>query len=273
LVGLATNNFDDTDEAKITQYLNGTFSPEIEFEKSVHDVRGKKVGILLIHSSKRKPVIAIKDDVDIKQGEVYYRYIARSEKIKFPELRKILDQIQENERKHWMALFERIATIGAENTAIMNVASGKIDGSGGTVVIDHKLLPKLRFIKEGSFQERGRPVLKLIGDVKPVSFTGRARSAGSGIKITNDPNAPTVRLEEKDMMSEFPLDYQTLTSRLRTRYWDFSADAQYHKVRKELIAKGFAITRKLNPNKPDGTAQTFYMERIIKEFDKTYSKK
>src|SRR6185503_1350884 len=33
IIGLQSSNFEDTDEAKITQYLNSTFSPEMDFEK------------------------------------------------------------------------------------------------------------------------------------------------------------------------------------------------------------------------------------------------
>jgi hypothetical protein len=274
LVGLQTTNFEDTDEAKITQYLNGMFSPAIEFEKETREVRGKKVGVLFIRIAKRKPVVAIKNDGDIKDGEIYYRYIARNDKIKFPELREILDQIQETERKQWMDLFERISRIGPENTAVMDIVKGKIDGPGGTIVIDHKLVPKLRFIKEGSFQEHGTPVLKLIGDVKPVSFVGyRKTSSGSGLRITNDPSAPAMRIEEESLLKKFSLDFPTLTRQLRARYSDFKTDNKYHKLRRELMGRGFSFVRKLNPKRPRSAEQNFYTPRIIAEFDKHYTKK
>lgn len=272
LVGLQSTNFEDTDEAKITQYLNSVFSPEIKFEKEVYEIRGKKVGVLFISESRSKPIVAVKNDGDIKEGEVYYRYIARSDKIKFPELKAIIDQIRETERKNWMGLFERISRIGPENTAVMDVVEGKIDGRGGTVVIDHKLVPKLRFIKEGSFQEKGKPVLKLIGDVKPVSFVNK-KTLGGGMRITDDLTAPVMRLEEENLLREFSLDSAALVSQLRTRYSGFKADRKFYKLKKELTGKGFSITRKLNPKNPKSAEQKFYSPRMIKEFDKHYLKK
>jgi hypothetical protein len=273
LVGLRTGNFEDLDEAKITEYLNSAFSPEIEFEKTIYEIRGNKVGLLLVHASKNKPVIAIKNDGDIKEGEVYYRYIARSDKIKFPELRAIINHIQETERKHWMDLFERISRIGPGNTAVMDTVEGTIEGRGGTVIIDHKLLPKLKFIREGSFRESGKPVLKLIGEVRPVTFMGPKKALGGGVRITNNPSAPAVRLEEEDVLKEFPFDFATLTSQLRTRYTDFKSDRKFHKLKRELMSKGFSITRRLNPSKPNSSAQSFYTPLIMKEFDKYYKKK
>lgn len=273
LIGLKTNNFEDIDEAKITEYLNSIFSPEIEFEKITREIRRKKIGILLIHPANRKPVVAIKNSGDIKEGEIYYRYIARNDKIKFPELRVILDQIKEFERKHWMELFEKISRIGPENTAIMDIAEGKIDGRGGTIVIDHKLVPKLRFIKEGSFKEKGKPVLKLIGDVKPISFVNSKKTLSGGVRITNDVNAPSIKLEEEDLLRKFSLDFQTLTKQLRTRYSDFKIDRKFHKLKEEFRSRGFVLLRKLNPNNLKTTTQNFYTPRIIKEFDKHYTKK
>ena len=43
------------------------------------------------------------------------------------------------------------------------MASGKIAGNGGTVVLDKELLDKIAFIKEGEFVEtKGKPTLRLM---------------------------------------------------------------------------------------------------------------
>lgn len=273
LVGLQSTNFETLDEAKITQYLNSIFSPEIEFEKFTIPVKGKSVGILRIQESRQKPLVAIKNDGDIKESEIYYRYNARTDKIKFPELKNLLNQIQENERKHWMSLFERISRIGPENVALVNMAEGKIEGNTGTLVIDHKLIPKLKFIQEGNFKETGSPTLKLVGEVRPVSIVGGRVARGGGMRITDDPNAPTIRIEEADLLKEFSLEYRVLTKNLYARYSDFKSNEKYHKIRKDLAAKGFAITRKLNPRNANSAKQEFYRPQIYKEFDKYYTKK
>jgi predicted HTH transcriptional regulator len=81
LVGLQSSNFEDIDEAKITEYLNSVFSPEIEFEKTIIDVHGKAIGLIYVCESLNKPIICTKTDGEIKEGEIYYRYNARRGKM------------------------------------------------------------------------------------------------------------------------------------------------------------------------------------------------
>ena len=278
LVGLQSNNFETTDEAKITTYINDVFSPEIIFEKFVIEVRSKNMGILYTHQAKNKPVVCSKNDSDLKESDIYYRYNAKSEKIKYPELKFLLDQIKTEENKVWMEHFEKISKIGPTNAAILDILGGEITGQGGTLVIDRKLVPKLKFIKEGNFQESGKPVLKLIGDVRPVSVVvgkGGKKSIGDvGMQITDDPNAPAVRLEEEEILKKkYPLDYTALTNGLLVRYTNFKRNNQYHKLRKGFMKdKKLCRTRYLDPNNMGSSRKDFYSPLIYKKFDKYYTK-
>lgn len=270
LVGLQSNNFEDIDEAGITEYFNGIFSPEIEFEKFVVEVRGKKVGILKVYQTQQKPIVAIKSDKEIKDGEIYYRYNARTEKIKFPELQNILNLIRENERSYWTKLFEKISRIGPENTAVVDMLNGKIEGKAGTLVIDQKLIPKIKFIQEGSFKEAGAPTLKLIGEVRPVSIVSRERSfRGKDIRITDDPKAIAVR--EEVILAKYPMSYKKLVETLYSKYSDFRSTQKFHQIKKKLMLNTkFCHSRYLDPANPKGTKKDFYSEAIIKEFGRYY---
>ncbi len=275
LVGLQSDKFEEIDEAVISEYLNSLFSPEIEFEKFVVKVRDKDVGVIKVHSVGQKPVVATKNDGSVREGEIYYRYNAKKEKIKFPELRELLDKIREEERKEWMSLFSRISSIGPENAALLDMASGRIEGKTGTLVIDRKLISKLKFIQEGRFHETGSPTLKLVGEVRPITVVkSRRSSAGGKLKITNDPSAPEVRVKEEDLLNEYSLDYKALTKELVKRYQDFKPNKKYHEVRKFLMKKeGNSFTRTLNPKNAKSVKQDFYSPRIIKAFGKFYKKK
>lgn len=278
LVGLQSNNFEITDEAKITGYLSSVLSPEIEYEKFTIQVNSKTVGIFSIAQAKNPPIICIKNDGELREADIYYRYNAKSERIKYPELKLLLDQIKTEERESWMEHLEKISKVGPTNAAILDIIGGEIDGRGGTLVIDKKLIPKLKFIKEGSFREGGKPVLKLIGDVKPVSvIIGRGDKksiAGTGIQITDDPNAPAVRIEEKNILKEYSLDYPTLAQNLRLRYKNFKMNAEFHKLKKEFKKdKKLCRKRYLNPNNPKSSNQDFYSPAIYKKFDQHYIKK
>jgi len=276
LIGLQSNNFENIDEAKITEYLNNIFSPEIIFDKFIIKIQSKIIGLLYTHQSLNKPVVCLKNDGVLKESDIYYRYNARSEKIKYAELKILLDTIREEERKSWIEHFEKISKIGPTNTAIMDTIRGEITGKSGTLVIDKKLIPKLKFINEGSFKTVGKPVLKLIGNVKPVTVVAQSdKNNGLGVKLTDDPNAPAIRLEEEEILKKkYTLDYKALTEELKKRFEDFKTNNKFHKLRKELMKDTkLSRTRYLDPNNPRSSKKDFYSPNIIKKFDKHYIKK
>lgn len=171
LKGLKSQSFEDTDQAKVTEYLNGLFAPAICWEMTTHEVSGKTFGLVYAHETKHKPVIAVKSiDKIIREGDIVYRYRAATRRIMYPELRNLLDEQRRRERTDWLRHFLRVAKIGVENAAVMNVTTGLVTGpSGGSFLIDESLLPKIKFVKEGEFKEvSGAPTLRLVGDVKPI---------------------------------------------------------------------------------------------------------
>lgn len=275
LVGLQSNNFETLDEAKITEYLNTVFSPEIIFEKFIVAINNKNVGIIYTHKSDDKPIICVKNDGELKESDIYYRYNARSEKIKYPELKKIFYLVKENEKKIWMEHFEKISKIGPSNAAILDTIDGKIIGRGGTLVIDKKLIPKLKFINQGSFKETGMPTLRLIGDIKPVSIVASRNNSGNSVKITEDPNAPAIRLEEDDILKkQYPFSYNDLIKVLAKRFKNFKINNKFHKIRKGLMKyKNLSRTRYLDPDNQKSSKKDFYSPNIVDKFDKFYSKK
>ena len=251
LVGLSSEKFDEIDEAKISQYLNSVFSPEIKFEKFTIEVNSKPVGILYTYPCDYLPVVSVKNDGDVRESEIYYRYNASSEKI---------------------------TRVGPSNTAILDIVKGEITGKSGTVLIDKNLIPKLRFIKEGHFTEKGAPTLKLIGTVEPVSISEVAGSSGHGkdlqYRISDDLHAFPIRLEEKSILEKYPHDYDELTEKLRQRYATFKATTEYHRLRKQLKGnKNYCITRLLDPGNLKSAKKDFYSPLILKEFDKHFTKK
>jgi len=185
-IGLKTNRFNEINDENITEIVNEHFAPAIEWERYVHEWNGNIFGVLYIYESKDKPVIAIKDggrDKEIKSGEIYFRYKARTEKIRYAELKQIIEERIERERKVWQDLFKKIAKIGPENAAILDTVEGKIEKGNRTILIDDELIPRLKFIREGQFKEKtGAITLKLIGELQPVSVV-----RGKGKVIHDDP--------------------------------------------------------------------------------------
>lgn len=173
LCGLSGANlalFEDIDPEKMSRNFNEHFAPEIEWTIQEYELHGKIFGLLYIYEAKDKPVVCIKDaGKELKESDIYYRYRGRSERIKYPELRAILEAKRETEQRLWMQHLENIARIGVREAGIFDLHSGSVTGSGGSFLIDESLLSQLSFIKEGEFSEvKGKPALKLIGQVEPL---------------------------------------------------------------------------------------------------------
>lgn len=76
--------FEKIDPEKITGYLLEIFSSDIRWESALVEVSGVNLGVFKIYEAAAKPVIAKKNegrDQVIKNGEVYFRYGGRTQKI------------------------------------------------------------------------------------------------------------------------------------------------------------------------------------------------
>lgn len=125
----------------------------IEIHPFSHD--SKKFGALIINESVNKPVICTQNGNKIKEGEIYYRYSGRSEKIKHAELLAILDEVRQNERRKWMEHIQKIAQIGPQNIALVDVYKGNLlNPQNKEVILDKSLLKEIKFIQEGRFVEK-----------------------------------------------------------------------------------------------------------------------
>lgn len=173
LKGLKGKNleaFEHIDPEQMTKNFNDHFAPEMVWDIHQYELNENIYGLIYIHESKNKPVVCCKDaGKELKEGDIYYRYRGRTERIKYPELRTILDTKREQEQQLWMQHLANIARIGVQDAGIFDLQTGQVTGSCGSFLIDESLLSQLSFIKEGEFSEvKGKPALKLIGSVHPI---------------------------------------------------------------------------------------------------------
>ncbi len=124
---------------------------------------------------------------------------------------------------------------------------------------------------EGDSDEAGNYNLALKIDVK---FQKAKGSTGVGVKITNDPNAPVVRIAEEQIIEKYPWDFRVLTTRLKKLYKNFKSNSDYHNIRRSLEGdKKYCHSRLYNPSKPEGHRKIFYSPNIVSEFNKHYEKR
>ncbi len=172
LVGLASAGFDRIDTAKVAGYLNSTFAPELAWEMFALEVAGMRLGVIAVEPAPAKPVICVKGDgKELQEAEIYYRYRGRSERIRYPELERLIGDRLRQDREAFMKHLRRIDRLGPENVGVLDLAGGDLTGSEQGLLLGDDLVSELRVIREGQLVEAdgtGTPTLRLVGDVHVV---------------------------------------------------------------------------------------------------------
>lgn len=166
--------FEKVDPEKITGFLLEIFSSDIEWAQASVKIDDMRFGVLRVLPAQTKPVIARKDegkDQIIKNGEVYYRYGGRTQKVQSAELESIINRRIEQNNQQWLDLMSKIGRAGPQNAAILDTEKALIEKNDTRImVLDEGLASKLKFIKQGEFVEKdGAMALQLVGDVVPVN--------------------------------------------------------------------------------------------------------
>lgn len=193
---------------------SGDFSPEIRWDHCTFEYKGMSFGVIYTEPLLNKPCICKKSydapnpKYTLKEGDIFYRYGGRSERIRYEELSAIIDHARKVEEQLWLNFAQRAAKVGIENACLLDLGTGKITGNGGSIVIDENLLSKIAFIKEGEFVEtKGKPAIRLIGDIENVS-TGKIVVRETTRKVVKaiEPN-DLIKAFLKGINVEDPLEY------------------------------------------------------------------
>jgi hypothetical protein len=137
----AYNTFNKHDNAIISGDLNSYFSPSINWGKRIHVIGEKRFGIIYIHESTNKPAVCTKSkDSLFKEGDIYYRYEGRTERIKYPELNALIQAVRDEEKSAWLNLIENIGKIGIGNVNILDRRTGDLFGDNHIIRIDQASL-------------------------------------------------------------------------------------------------------------------------------------
>lgn len=173
VVGLPDEKFEKFDLNKLNQNIRDQLGIGLDIQTTTRQIDGKKIGIAYIGPAHAKPVICIHNAGDVAQGHIYYRYPGEDRLISPADLQRLIEQrMQQLSQNILSKHLANIVRFGVENAAVMNIATGEIEGKAGSFLIDEALLPKISFIKDGEFVEKsGAPTLKLIGEVAPSQAT------------------------------------------------------------------------------------------------------
>ncbi len=207
LVGLsqkATTQFDKLDPEVVSGHLLDLFSSDIMWEHEIYVLDSMNFGVFYIYESTLKPVITKKDegkDQVLKNGEIYYRYGGRTQKIQFAELELIINKRIERNNNQWLDLVQKIGKSGPQNAAILDTEKGIIEkGSSQILVVDEDLLSGFQLIREGEFSEtKGAKTLKLVGNITPIN------------------QIEVIKKVKEDKLKEYPLSATDLITEIKKR--------------------------------------------------------
>jgi hypothetical protein len=166
---IGITNFEDIDDADITNYINEVFTPHIQFERRTYDYKGLTIGILYAVKSKTRPIICTKDTSKTHSSDIYFRYSAKSTKIKAGDLIKLIQDVKDDESNKWLKLLDNIGKIGIENTHLLNSQNGEIISDNNTFLLDEELLKQIKIIDRYSIQEDGQPAVRIIGNIPELA--------------------------------------------------------------------------------------------------------
>ena len=205
LLGLNANAKDQLeklDPEKISGFLLEDFSGNIDWSFDVVTIDELYYGVFYIKESSLKPIICKKDEGSvIKNGEIYYRYGGRTQKIQYPELEAIINHRIEKQNNQWIDLVSKIGKSGPQNAAVLDIERGIIEKNNSQVlVIDESLVESINWIKEGCFDEKeGARTLKLVGQVQPID------------------TVEVVKREKINRLKEYPLSAKELADAIKEK--------------------------------------------------------
>jgi hypothetical protein len=172
-VGLEDDVFEKADPEKFAKLIKSSLDPTPRVQFASLKVGGKTIGFIHVEQHPSRPVIVTRPEGDkMREGDIFFRYPGQSDRIKYSDLRALLDARDRQARQDMMPMLEKLLSLGPERALIADISKGTLGDGRSEIVIDPRLAEQLHFIKEGEFSERnGEPTLKLIGEVKKFDGT------------------------------------------------------------------------------------------------------
>lgn len=157
------------DEATLSNELQRLFEPAIRFEMEEREVGGFTLAAICVEPAAIKPVICKKtvtrqrppkkpgdkptDETVLCEGDIYYRYAGKSERIRFAELVAIFAA---RDQRIFKALAENLAAmqkIGVDRVGIVDVTAAGGHGDISRMYVSREAAKALKLIDKGRFVE------------------------------------------------------------------------------------------------------------------------
>ena len=125
IVGLSNNNFETRDPADIGSFLNSLFTPAIRWGKFICELGGYRIGVIKVEEAIEKPIISYRNGQEVKEGDIFFRYAAQSEKIRFSELKSIIEVGKRMYGEKLLNSLKMIVEKGPESVTLLDLGKLK----------------------------------------------------------------------------------------------------------------------------------------------------
>jgi hypothetical protein len=216
VVGLKNDMFIKADPSEIAKQIKSYLDPTPKIHLTTINIGTRQVGVMYIEQHPSRPVIVrTGDGKNLKEGDIFFRYPGCSERIKYSDLRAMLDERDAAARSALIPMIERVLSLGPDRTMIADLENQVIGDASRPIFIDKPLAEKLKFIKEGSFSEKdGAIALRLVGDVR---INSNNPDETKTIRINITPDSMLLNFLKSEPVQQ-PIHY-ILNSASSTREW------------------------------------------------------
>lgn len=194
-------SFEKLDPERMTGHINEVFSGHIEWQATTIEIDNKKFACFKVLEAKLKPLICKSDHGKnvLRNGDVYFRYGGRTQRIRHSELQAIIQARIEDANKAWLEHVRQIGIHGPAKKVMLDLGTGKLNiDSKREVFVDQNILKKVKLIREGEFDEvDGAETLKIVGNITEVDT----------VEVTRE--------VEKDRMKNYPLSASELADAIK----------------------------------------------------------
>lgn len=174
VVGLKSMEFEEADPVEFTKKLKATFDPTPRIERAVISFSSMKVGVIYVHPHESRPVIATKTEGKIKEGDILFRYPGQSSRIKYSDLRAMLDERDRLARERVLPLMQKVISADPNSVMVADLDDRTLSSNDQSILIGEDLIERIKFIREGEFNEKeGETALRLVGDVQAIGSETR----------------------------------------------------------------------------------------------------
>lgn len=236
--------FDKLDPERMTGHINEVFSGHIEWSATTVEVGSKSFACFKVLEAVQKPIICKSDHGKnvLRNGDIYFRYGGRTQRIRHSELQFIIHARIEEANKAWIDHVKQVGVQGPAKKAMLDLRSGKLEiDSKREIFVDQSILEKVKWIREGKFHEvDGAETLKIVGNI----------SAVKAVEVIHE--------VQRDRMKDYPLSASELADEIRR----VCPECGKNRVWEIIKSEGLKDNREY-------ATYTFYKPSDLERFEKT----